>query len=109
MKKNLIFSLRSKIVFYIIIPFLTVIILSGILQVFGIPFTNVKGSYGDKKSAIFNNLNSVADLKKNKLSNWINERIYDIKFIANSSTLKKSLSPGTSQPPAATKADSHRT
>ncbi|MEE9613074.1 MAG: PAS domain S-box protein [Desulfatiglandales bacterium] len=83
-RKGLFFSLKSKMLFFFGLIFISILILSKLLEVYGIPLTGFAGDYKNSKQQIFNNLNTIADLKKERLSRWIEERRNDAELVANS-------------------------
>lgn len=54
---------------------------------YGMPFTDFTGEYGQHRDIEFQNLNLIAELKKERLLRWIEERKDDARVIANSSIL----------------------
>ncbi|RMF97386.1 MAG: hypothetical protein D6734_02290, partial [Candidatus Schekmanbacteria bacterium] len=82
MKKSLIYRFRSKIFFYIVLPLLLLMLAIGFVNVFGIPFTNIKGALQDRKEEIESKLSSIADLKREKITIWFNERIHNLDIVA---------------------------
>lgn len=91
MKNKLLYTLRSKIIAYILIPLFFLIVISGLIQAYGIPFTKMKGSINEEKLSVFNKLNAIADSRKEKLENWITDRRHDIDIIADNEMIGISL------------------
>ena len=60
-------TIRSRIIVYFGITFFSIIILLKVVEIYGLPFTNINGSYQNLRKEIIDNLNLVADLKKEKL------------------------------------------
>lgn len=89
---DIIHSLRSKIIFYFGILFLFVILLLKVIEIYGIPFTNVVGSYQHLHQEIVYHLNLIADLKQDKLQGWVKERIDDATLISKSELINDILS-----------------
>jgi PAS domain S-box-containing protein len=81
-------SLRTKITLNFILVFIVVLALLFLVELFGIPFTNIDGEYQELTYAFLENLNLVADLKKARLQEWLGERKGDLKVISESVELK---------------------
>ncbi|MBI5186424.1 MAG: HAMP domain-containing protein [Nitrospinae bacterium] len=60
------------------------VILAGmeLVEIFGVPFTPLKGKYDQRKAEVFRNLSLVADLKKERLELWLKERLGDSKVLS---------------------------
>ncbi len=84
-------SLRSKIILYFVLFFITVITLLILVDLFGIPYANIEGEFQVHKYAFFENLSLVADLKKVRLQEWLEERKNDLKVISESVLLKSGI------------------
>lgn len=54
---------------------------------FGIPFTTYTGFYGHEKKQALENLSFVADLKKDRLENWLNEAKGDLSILSTGKSL----------------------
>ncbi len=86
-KRGFVLSIRSKMLIYfgsIFIIILTIYILS---ELFGVPFTTFKGEYEQHQIEVFQNLNLVADLKKDRIERWMDERRGDARVLSESSIL----------------------
>lgn len=84
-------SLQSKIVLYFGLMFIIVITLIEVVKFYGVPFTNFEGEYRALKSEALGKLNLVADLKKERLQRWIEERNDGMDVIAQSTLVKNSI------------------
>lgn len=87
-KKGFFLSIRSKMLIYFGSMFLMILIIFVLSELFGVPFTTFKGEYKQHQSEVFQNLNMVADLKKERLLRWIEERRDDSKILTESSMIK---------------------
>ena len=54
-------NLRWKMLIYFGLMFVSMLILLNLIELYGIPFTKIKGEYVEQQQEIFNNLNLVAD------------------------------------------------
>ncbi len=87
-KKGLFLSIRSKMLIYFGSIFTIALTLFVLSEMFGIPFTDFKGEYERHQSEVFRNLNLVADLKKERLKNWIEERRGDARVLSESTMIR---------------------
>ncbi len=87
-KKGLFISIRSKILIYFGSMFTIALALFILSEMFGIPFTHFKGEYERYQSDVFRNLNLVADLKKERLEDWVKERRGDARVLSESTMIK---------------------
>jgi len=87
-KKGLFLSIRSKILIYFGSMFTIALALFILSEMFGIPFTHFKGEYERYQSDVFRNLNLVADLKKERLEDWVKERRGDARVLSESTMIK---------------------
>ncbi len=75
-------SLRSEMFLAFGLLFLAVIIIQGVIRTFGIPFSSYQGAYGAICDDVFARLSLVADLKKEWLSLWLQQRNLDANLFA---------------------------
>ena len=75
-------SLRSQIFLAFALLFAAILILTNLIRTFGIPFSSYQGAYGAMRDDVFHDLSLVADMKKQWLSLWLQERSYDAKLFA---------------------------
>ena len=85
--RSVFLSLRSRMALGFGALFTCVLLLVGFSMIFGIPFTSNTGYYGQEKSQVLRNLSLVADLKKERLLVWLNERKGDAQVMAQSYAL----------------------
>ncbi len=88
--RRLFHSLNSKIVTSFGILFVAILLVSGFLLAFGIPFTDFVGFYGHARDEVFRGLSLTADLKKERLISWLAERKKDARFISDTSLAETS-------------------
>jgi len=87
-KKGLFLSIRSKMLIYFGSIFTIALTLFVLSEMFGIPFMNFKGEYERHQSDVFRNLNLVADLKKERLKRWVEERRGDARVLSESTMIR---------------------
>jgi signal transduction histidine kinase len=87
-KKGFFLSIRSKMLIYFGSMFIMILIIFVLSEIFGIPFTTFRGEYKQHQSEVFQNLNMVADLKKERLLRWMEERRDDARILSESSMIK---------------------
>jgi PAS domain S-box-containing protein len=61
------------------------------VMVFGIPYSNYSGSYGQQRSNVFRNLSLVADLEQARLDLWLRERQNDVETLTESERMLSSV------------------
>lgn len=83
-KKRFFFSIRSKMNLYFGLMFVIIWMVVNLFEMYGIPFTKYGGEISQHKSITFKQLNLVADLKKERLLRWIEERKDDAAVLSNS-------------------------
>jgi len=86
-QKGFFFSLRSKMLIYFGLLFAIILITVELAYMYGIPFTPFVGEYQQQQSDVFKNLNLVADLKKERMLRWVEERRDDARVLSGSSIL----------------------
>ncbi len=87
-KKVFFLSIQSKMLIYFGSAFIIILILFVLSEMFGVPFTNFKGEYEQHQSEVFRNLNLVADLKKERLKHWVEERRGDARVLSESTMIR---------------------
>ena len=87
-KKGFALSIRSKMLIYFGSIFVITLIIFVLSEIFGVPFTNFRGIYNREQSEVFQQLNLVADLKKDRIKRWMEERRDDARVLSESSILK---------------------
>ncbi len=90
-KKRFPFSIRSKMLIYFGLMFLVILTMFVLSDMYGIPFTNFRGSYKQEQSKVFQNLNLFADLRKERLKNWIGERRGDARALSESTMIRSNV------------------
>ena len=87
-KKNFFFSIRSKMILYFGLMFTMILTIVGLTEMYGIPYTNYGGEFLQHRQNAFQSLNLIADLKKERLSRWIEERRDDTRVLSKSSIIR---------------------
>jgi signal transduction histidine kinase len=85
------FSLRSKMAVSFGLLFVTVLVVVSLVRTFGIPFTEDSGSYGQERSDVLKNLSLIADLKKERLLFWLQERRSDSLILSLNEAVESSV------------------
>ncbi len=68
--------------------FITMLILTNVIRIYGVPFTSFQGEYLQRQQETFRELELMADLKKISFINWLNERIGDAQTHATNPLLR---------------------
>lgn len=82
-KTGLFFSLRSRMVALFGLLFFALFIASFVIEEYGLPIAGFMGDIHERRTETFNKLNLLADLKKNRLEAWLQERTGDAKMTAD--------------------------
>jgi PAS domain S-box-containing protein len=85
-------SIRTKLIVYFCLLFTIVLVLVGIFNTFGIPFSTYAGRQGEQREEAFQSLSLVADLKQERLLRWIEERRDDAHMISDNDLIRTSVS-----------------
>ncbi len=87
-QRGFFFSIQSKMLLYFGLMIIAILVTLKLFEIFGIPFTNFGGEYHHHQSEALQNLNLVADLKKERLLRWTEERKDDTKVLSESKILR---------------------
>jgi len=88
-KKQLPFTgIKSKMLIYFGLICASIIIGILVIYLFGIPILNFHGALSNQRVEVLQTLNLIADLKKERLELWINQREHDVSIIVNSNIAK---------------------
>lgn len=86
-QRTIALSLRTKMLTLFGGLFAATYLTGVVVNLYGLPFTSLKGEYAMQQEEAFLNLNMVADMKKERLLRWIDERKGDVSIFANSQVL----------------------
>jgi two-component sensor histidine kinase/HAMP domain-containing protein len=78
------FKLRTKIILFFALFFIVLMALIETVTVYGVPFTRFEGERRKIEAETFRKLNLVADLKKERLLRWIEERSDNVDVLVES-------------------------
>jgi len=81
-------GIRSKMLIYFGSMFIIILTMFGLLYIYGIPFTNFRGSYKQEQSKAFQILNLFADLRKERLVHWMDERRGEARMLSESTMIR---------------------
>ena len=87
-QRGFFFGIRLKMLLYFGLMFIAILVTLKLFEIFGIPFTNFGGEYRQHQTEVLRNLNMVADLKKERLMRWVEERRDDTKVLSESKILR---------------------
>ncbi len=90
--KDMRISFKARMLLAFSLLLLTLIGANIFIEVFGIPFTPIKGEFRIQKEEAQKNLTILADLKKKHALQWIGERRGDAEILSESEILKFSVS-----------------
>ncbi len=79
--------LRTKMLIYFGLMFAATVATLTWLELYGIPLTAFEGGYEQQRSEAFKSLSLVADLKKDRLLRWLEERRDDALVLSDSSIM----------------------
>lgn len=78
------FGLRTKMALSFGALFTVILLLVSLIRTFGMPWTSDKGSFGDARTQVLRQLSLFADLEKDRLLIWLDERKSDAASLAES-------------------------
>ncbi|HDY66611.1 MAG TPA: HAMP domain-containing protein [Candidatus Scalindua sp.] len=87
-QRGFFFGIRSKMLLYFGLMTIAILVTLKLFEIYGMPFTNFGGEYSHHQSEALRNLNLVADLKKERLLHWVEERRDDAKVLSESKILR---------------------
>ncbi len=80
-------SLRTRMALGFSVLFAVVLLLVSLIRTFGLPWTSNRGSFGDAQAMVLRQLSLLADVKKERLLLWFEERKSDAAVLAQSEAL----------------------
>ncbi len=81
-------SLRARLIAAFSLLFAVVIIVIGAIYILGVPFTRFSGRIRQQREEAFKSLSLVADLKKERIMRWLEERRDDAHVAATNALVK---------------------
>ena len=90
-RRGLFGNIRTRLIVSFSFAFVAVLIAVESVGLFGIPFTDETGRQGHEKSRAFQSLNLVADLKKERLQGWLEERRGDAHVASDSDMVEANV------------------
>jgi PAS domain S-box-containing protein len=85
-------TIKLRLVIYYSVLIVVILSAVGLTANLGLPFFSYGGRRSLERERIFNHLNLVADLKKERLVHWLDERNNDAVILSNSETVSRTLS-----------------
>ncbi|MFQ5613291.1 MAG: ATP-binding protein [Anaerolineae bacterium] len=76
-------SIRTRLILSFSLLFIAILLLVGVVDVNGVPLTTYTGRQGQQRIETFQSLDLIADLKKERLLRWIEERRDDSEVAAS--------------------------
>ena len=73
-RRTLFRSIRTKLIVNFILVFVAILVIVEWIETMGVPFTPYSGRWGEQRAEAFRSLNLIADLKKERLLRWMEER-----------------------------------
>jgi signal transduction histidine kinase len=86
-KRQGFFNIRTKLIFYFSAMIIVIFVAKEASDELGIPFTRYTGHYRDETNATFKKLSLIADLKRDLVQRWLNERREDVTWFAENDML----------------------
>jgi len=84
-------SIRTRLVVHFSLLFAVILFAVKLIGIFGIPFTPYSGTWGQERDEVFRSLDLIADLKKERLLRWIEERRDDTHVIAENPMVRANV------------------
>lgn len=85
------FSLQSKMMVYFGILFSIILILAGIVRLYGLPWSTFTGEYAQRRTEVFEQLSQIADTKQSSLRTWLQQRLYDAQMLSDSPLFQQNV------------------
>lgn len=85
-------SLRTRMALYFGALFALILLLVSMVRTFGLPWTSDRGSYGLQQAQVLKQVALLADLEKERLRLWLDERRHDAAGLAESPVVASSVS-----------------
>ncbi len=85
-------NLRTKMALYFGALFAVVLLVVSLVRTFGLPWTSDSGSYGLQQALVMKQLAFLADVEKERLRLWVEERKHDAKEFAERRAVVSSIS-----------------
>jgi len=89
--RGLFSSIRTRLIIYFSLLFAVVLVLVGLINIFGIPFSAYSGRQGQQREEAFHSLELIADLKEEQLERWITERRDDAHMISDNDIIRNKV------------------
>ncbi|UCF88440.1 MAG: HAMP domain-containing protein [bacterium] len=89
--KNLLSTLRMRIFLLFGLLFVAILVVDQAIERFGLPLASFEGRFKERQREAFRALDLTADLKKERLILWIEERKADLNVVAESPVIQSSL------------------
>jgi signal transduction histidine kinase len=84
--------IRTKLVFYFIAVNVVILIITALAVNLGLPFVPLGGRLDSERQRVVEHLDLIADLKKERLLRWVEDRRDDTTVLASSPTVSRDLS-----------------
>lgn len=85
------YSMRSKFLFAFMTVFLATFLGVGVISVKGLPFSSFEGWQASARKEAVASLGLVADLRKEYLLRWLDERLHDTQVVAENPVVRTNL------------------
>jgi len=91
LRRGLFQSITTRLIVYFSLVFVVVIVCIEIIGMVGLPFTSYSGRRGQQREEAFRSLNLIADIKKERLARWLEERHDDTHVSATSALVRNNV------------------
>lgn len=87
-RRGLFKSIRTKLIVSLGLVFTIALAAIIFVDVMGVPFTHYRGRQGQERDKTFKSLSLVADLKKDRILRWLDERRSDVHLCSQNDTVR---------------------
>jgi len=84
-------TLRSRLLVVLGLLMTAAFVASYLVTIYGLPLTGIKGSLASRQAEVFKSLNLTADLKKERLVRWLEEKKADAALLTDSTELRSNV------------------
>ena len=84
-------SIRARLIVFFTLGFVVVLVIVELAGIVGIPFTSYSGRRGEREVEALRSLDLIADLKKERLYRWLEERRDDAHVCATNDTVEENV------------------
>ncbi len=90
-RRSLLGSIGTRLAVWFSLAFIVILALIQLAELWGVPFTQYSGMVGHQRHEAFRSLGLIADLKKERLHRWLEERKDDVQEFSDCSAVVQNI------------------